>query len=285
MVKKILLPKKRWLNIPCSSGLLICVPGWSYSTCCFRYIVLLMYGCADKKTDTAVCCGEHIPARFGTDARHVCHCAGCSFACGHGLSPPENSRWRHRYRGRGWYPQHRVQLHGFWIDITEVTNAQFRRFVEATVTSLPPKKRPTGKRWKAITARHAQTRWQFIGGRFACIFSARSYHFAAGSFAMVDMEKEADWKHPGGPGTGITGIDNHPVVHISWYDAMVYCKWAGKRLPTEAEWEYAARGGRPADPYPLGQWTHRQGETKIIPGGRIPEPEPAHRSLLSGWRR
>lgn len=169
-------------------------------------------------------------------------------------------------------PVHPVQLDGFWIRRTPVTNAEFRQFVEATgyvttaektpaleeiMKNLPPGTPPPAKEMlipaslvfqqtiRPVPLNNPYVWWRWQGG--------------------------ADWRHPEGPDSSIEGKDDHPVVHVSWFDASAYAEWAGMRLPTEAEWEYAARGGLNQKPYVWGEEAVDQGTVKInIWEGRFP---------------
>ena len=163
--------------------------------------------------------------------------------------------WMGSQNGDADAPLHEVELDGFWLDATEVTNAQFAAFVAAThfvtdaekkpsvedLPDLPEAQRVAGSLVfapppKQVDLRDFRQWWQFVAG--------------------------ADWRHPEGPLSTIAGKDDHPVVHVSWRDAQAYCKWAGKRLPTEAEWEFAARGG-------LDRKTYVWGDEQT-PGGKWP---------------
>ncbi|HBO77182.1 formylglycine-generating enzyme family protein [Cupriavidus metallidurans] len=158
-------------------------------------------------------------------------------------------------------PAHKVQVKAFWMDQHHVTNAEFRKFVEATGYLTTAERKPD---WETL-------RVQLPAGTPRPPDSA----MVAGGMVFVGTNSPvplreywrwwrfvpgADWRHPTGPGSSIEGKDNHPVVQVSYEDAQAYAKWAGKRLPTEAEWEFAARGG-------LEQATYAWGD-KFAPDGR-----------------
>ena len=151
------------------------------------------------------------------------------------------------------YPKHTVQVNDFWIDENEVTNSQFKKFVEATGYITTAEQKPDWEELKKTVPPGTPKPPDSVLVAASLVFKQ-----AGGPVNLQDYNQwwswiaGADWKHPQGPGSDINGRDNFPVVHVSWYDAMAYCKWAGKRLPTEAEWEYAARGGLTNAIYPWG---------------------------------
>ena len=161
-------------------------------------------------------------------------------------------------------PKHLVYVDSFWIDQTEVTNSQFTQFVEATgyvtTAEIPPKWEDIKKELPPNTPRPDDS-----------LFKPASLIFTS-SQGPVNLnlhnqwwkwQPGANWKHPMGPDSNIEGKGDHPVVHISWYDAIAYAKWVGKRLPTEAEWEWAARGGRKNSIYPWGNEDLNSGLPKL----------------------
>lgn len=133
---------------------------------------------------------------------------------------------------------HEVVVDGFWIDRHDVTNAQFARFVAAT-----------GYRTDAERAQDGQPPASAV----FVMPTARQ----AGAWRLVPG---ANWRQPRGPGSSIEGLDNHPVVQVSYHDAQAYARWLGRELPTEAQWEYAARGGLAEKPYVWGERFSPQGK-------------------------
>ena len=218
-----------------------------------------------NKEDSAHACMQ-VPSRFGTDSAALnVQFSGDTSVTGMVLIPGGifDMGGDNDQAAKDEYPKHKVQVSPFYIDITEVTNAQFKSFIDATGYKTTAEKKPD---WEELrksvppgTAKPPDS---------VMVAASLVFRQTAGPVNLNDYNQwwswvnAANWKHPQGPASTITGKENYPVVQVSWDDAMAYCKWAGKRLPTEAEWEFAARGGLTNNIYPWGNEHINTGKPK-----------------------
>jgi formylglycine-generating enzyme len=174
----------------------------------------------------------------------------------------DSSVWA--YPGDGEEPVHEVELDAFRIDRFAVTNAEFAGFVDATG-------------WRTDAERYG---WSFVfGGLLAEDFPETSGVVGAEWWRQV---LGADWRHPEGPESEVTTRPGHPAVHVSWNDADAFCRWTGTRLPTEAEWECAARGGLADCAFPWGNDLEPGGEHRMnVFQGHFPDQNTAADGYLA----
>jgi formylglycine-generating enzyme required for sulfatase activity len=142
-------------------------------------------------------------------------------------------------------PIHAVSLPGYWMDEHEVTNAEFTAFVNATGYVTVAEQKPTQEEFPGVDPS------LLVAG--SLVFTPPAHAVILNDYGLWwAFVPGADWRHPTGPNSSIEGKDMEPVVHVAWQDAAAYAVWAGKRLPTEAEWEFAARGAKAGERYPWG---------------------------------
>ena len=210
-------------------------------------------------TDTLKSCCSKIPSRFNAFGQKVDKHDGMVWIpAGNFMMGGDNEQAR-----KDEYPKHGVKVNGFYMDATEVTNAQFSEFVKATGYITTAEKDINWEEIKSQVPPNTPKPPDSVLKAASLIFVPTKSEVNLNDYSQWwAWTRGANWKHPNGPNSDIIGKDNFPVTHVSWDDAVAYSKWAGKRLPTEAEWEYAARGGLINNSYSWGKTFDEMGASK-----------------------
>ena len=235
-------------------------------------VMIIVFSCNNEKDKTATTVNMdslhscmNIPARFGSNSTDSILTKGDTSTDGMKYIPGGTFMMGgdNDQASEDEYPKHSVQVNPFWMDETEVTNAQFQKFVEATGYITTAEQKPDWEELKKTLPPGTPKPPDSVLVAASLVFKKAETEVNLHDFNQWwSWVAGASWKHPQGPGSSIKGKENYPVTQVSWYDAMAYCKWAGKRLPTEAEWEFAARGGLINNIYPWGNEHVNAGKPK-----------------------
>ncbi len=206
----------------------------------YAIVMLLVFACGERKMETHENPSDNKPE---TAIPGMAWVPGGIFVMG----TDEDEAYDHER------PAHQVKVGGFWMDETEVTNEQFKAFVDATGYVTIAERKPSWEDLKKQSPPGTPAPPDSLLVPGALVFNPPGYPVMLNDYSQWwNWAPGTDWKHPESPESSIEGRMNHPVVHVAYDDALAYCEWSGKRLPTEAEWEFASRAGAKGQRYAWG---------------------------------